>query len=250
MSVVSGRLDVRSVIVFGEEVQHLLAVGVEIGMLEQCLAVARARQIDLEHLADRGARPVGHHHHAVGQQDRLVDVVRDHDRGDFRAVPHFDQHVLQVPARQAVEHAERLVEQQQPRTEREGAGDADALAHAVRHLGRELVPGIAEADAFEIVVDDLAPLAAGGVRVDALDPERDVLARGEPGHQARRLEHHRLVRPGDVDLAVVEHDRALADRVEPGRHRQHGGLAASRMADQRDELALVHQEVEVLDYGQ
>src|SRR5690606_3838687 len=56
----SGRLSVRSVVVFGQEVQHFLPVLVELGMIEQCLAVARARQVDLEDLADRGIRPVGH----------------------------------------------------------------------------------------------------------------------------------------------------------------------------------------------
>ena len=44
----------RSVIVFGKEVQHFLAIGVELRVLQQRLAVARARQIDLQHLADGG----------------------------------------------------------------------------------------------------------------------------------------------------------------------------------------------------
>src|SRR3546814_11156701 len=56
--------------------------------------------------------------------------------------------------------------------------------------------------------------------------------------------------PSNLDLAVVENDAALADRVEARRHRQHGRLTATRVADQRDELALVHQQVEILDHGQ
>ena len=51
---------------------------------------------------------------------------------------------------------------------------------------------------------DLAPLALAGMRIDALDAQRDVLPRGQPGHQAGGLEHHRLVRPGDIDLAEID----------------------------------------------
>ena len=50
--------------------------------------------------------------------------------------PDLHQHFLQLPARQAVEHAERLVEQQQLGRQREGARDADALLHAVGEFAR------------------------------------------------------------------------------------------------------------------
>ena len=44
--------------------------------------------------------------------------------------------------------------------EREGAGDADALAHAVRHVGGEAVHRVGEADLLEVVFDDLLALGA------------------------------------------------------------------------------------------
>ena len=54
--------------------------------------------------------------------------------------------VLQPRARQRVERAERLVQQQHLRLHRERAGDADALLHAARNLVRELVLGVRESD--------------------------------------------------------------------------------------------------------
>ena len=155
----------------------------------------------LHDVADRRVRAVRHHHHPVGEQDRLVDVVSDADRGDLGARPDLHQHVLQLPAGEAVEHAEWLVEQQQLGREREGAGDADALLHAVRELGGAPVHGVAEADAVEVVLDDVAPLGRRRLGIDAVDAERDVLARRQPRHQRRRLEDDGPVRPGAADLA-------------------------------------------------
>ena len=53
--------------------------------------------------------------------------------------------VLQLRARQRVERAERLVEQQHLRLHRERARDADALLHAAGHLVRHLVLGVRRA---------------------------------------------------------------------------------------------------------
>jgi hypothetical protein len=57
-------------------------------------------------------RAAGHHGDALGQEQRLVDVMRDHQRRLARRRPRIDQHLLQLEARERVEHAERLVEEQ------------------------------------------------------------------------------------------------------------------------------------------
>jgi hypothetical protein len=59
------------------------------------------------------------------------------------------------------------------------------------------------------------------------------------------LEHHRALRAGAGDLAVGAQQHALGRRGEPGDQVQQRGLAAARVADQRDELALCHGEVDV-----
>ena len=89
-------------------------------------------------------------------------------------------------------------------------------------------------------------LGVARVRIDALDAERDVLPRGQPRQQVRRLEHHAAIGPGGRHLAAVEHDAAVGDIGQPGAHRQHRRLAAAGVADQRDELAALDVEVEIL----
>jgi hypothetical protein len=71
-----GVLFVCAVFIFRQEGQDLLAVGIIIGVLEQRFAAAWAGQVHVDDLADGGAWTVGHHHHAVGQQDRPISSCR------------------------------------------------------------------------------------------------------------------------------------------------------------------------------
>ena len=64
---------------------------------------------------------------AVGEKQRLVDVVGQEDRGRAGAAHDAEQLLLHVGAREGVERAERLVQQQQARVDCESAGDRDAL---------------------------------------------------------------------------------------------------------------------------
>ena len=236
--------------VFLKESHDFSAVGVIVGMVQQIAARARTRQLDLGDLADGGAGAVGHHHHAVGEQDRLVNIMGDADGGDLGAAPDLHQHLLQLPPRQAVEHAEGLIQQQQLGRQREGAGDADALAHAVRHIGGNAVHRIAKADAFKVVFHHLLPLGLTGLRIDLVDADGDVLLGGQPGKQVGRLEHHGALGVGAFDVIAVQGDRTFADRVKASGHRQHGGFAAAGMADQADKFAALQGQVEILDHGQ
>ena len=93
------------------------------------LAVARPRQVDLDLVEDAaGAR--AHHHDAVGEHDRLVDVMGDQDQGRLGVGPQIEQMVLQIGAGKSIERGERLVEQQhfRPRHQRARNGDALRLA--------------------------------------------------------------------------------------------------------------------------
>lgn len=57
--------------------------------------------------------------------------MRDHQDRLLIVLPEVDKLLLKLDAGDAVEHAEWFVEQQHFRIEREGARDADALAHAL-----------------------------------------------------------------------------------------------------------------------
>ena len=105
-------------------------------------------------------------------------------------------------------------------------------------------------DAAQIVFDNVAPFGGARLGIDLVDTQRDVFAGREPRHQRRRLKHHGPFRARADDFDVVEDDATGRDRIEAGNHRQHRRLAATRMADQRDELALLHLEVEAIDNRQ
>ncbi len=48
--------------------------------------------------------------HPVGQDECLVDVVRDQERRRSVPVPHLEKVRLQIDARECIESAERLIE--------------------------------------------------------------------------------------------------------------------------------------------
>jgi hypothetical protein len=56
----------------------------------------------------------------------------------------------------------------------------------------------------------------------------------------------RPAQPGPGDLAVGAQQGALGGRRQPGDQVEQGGLAAARVADQRDKLALGDRQVDVL----
>jgi len=60
-------------------------------------------------LADLRRRPVGHHHDAIGQQHRLVHVVRDHQHGVAELRVDLHDLLLQVRARERKLAARRVV---------------------------------------------------------------------------------------------------------------------------------------------
>ena len=90
---------------------------------------ARPRERHVDDFGDAPG-PRRHHHDAVGEQHRLGNAVRDMDRGLALLHPHaLDVH-RDLLARQRVERAEGLVEQEHLRLDGEGARDAFADAAA------------------------------------------------------------------------------------------------------------------------
>ena len=85
--------------------------------------------------AKRGAGSRRHRHDPVGQEDRLVDVVGDHQR---RHAPRVGAQLRQLlakgVARQRVERAEGLVQEQNLGLDGKRPGDRDPLPHAARQL--------------------------------------------------------------------------------------------------------------------
>ena len=144
---------------------------------------------------------VVHHDDAVGDLHRLVLVVRDEHARHVHLVVQPAQPAAQLLAHLRVERAERLVEQQHLRLDRERARERDALALAARELVRVAVGDPVELHELQQLHDLRADLLLVGPR--RLRPhaqaERDVLedrscgrtarsagTRSRPGARARR----------------------------------------------------------------
>ena len=163
---------------------------------------------------------------------------------------------MHVAADARVECAERLVEQQDARAPHQRLRDREPLLHAARELGRILVAGIRETDRREHVERALPRLAArlaeqprGQRRARELLADHHVLERRHVREHRVLLKHDAAVRPRLIRqrLAVEQHlaaRRPLLAEQDP----QERGLAAARRADDRDELAGLDVQADVLEH--
>ena len=167
-----------------QKVQHLLAVVHIPRVPGQFDAMTGSLQRHRQDLADGGRRAVRHHHDAVGQQHRFVDIVGHHHHRAVAARHDLQQFVLQVGAGQRIECAERLVEQQQLGFHRQRAGDAHALLHAARHLVRPLGQRVAHADQLQCGFGASLQLRLAFHRAeDTFHRQVHVLEAGQPRQQ-------------------------------------------------------------------
>ncbi len=202
----------------------------------------RARQVDLHDLDDP-ARPRAHHRDDVGEEHRLRDAVRDHQRGGRPLGPDPQQLDVQPLAGHVVERAERLVEQHHRRLHDQAAGDRHPLAHAAGQLRGLGLLEAGEPDQLDQVVDQAGlggdarrpPAAAGCCRrrcatAAAPPPGRRCRARGRAGS------------PGsDRPLISAVPEVGLLQAGEDAQDRR---LAAARRAEQRQERVLHGAEVD------
>ena len=73
----------------------------------------------------------------VGELDGLQHVVRHEQHGLLRPLPDRLELLAQLPRRDRVEVAERLVHQQEVGLDRERAGDPHALLHPAGEMRRD-----------------------------------------------------------------------------------------------------------------
>ena len=167
-------------------------------------------------------------------------------RREVVARPQGEEFGAQVLGGEDVERGERFVHEQGVGFDDERAGEADALAHAAGELFG--VGGFEAVETDEVDGALGAVASFGGGHVAGFEAELDVLADGEPRQQRERLEDHRDtgVR-GDDGLVPI--DRAAAGRGdEAGQAAQQRGLARAGLAEQRDDLAVVELEADVVEH--
>ena len=187
---------------------------------------------------------------AVAHQHRLFDVVGDHqDRLDRDAplLPQVEQVGAQRLGGQHVERGERLVHQQDLRLHDQRAGEADALAHAAGKLLR--IGGFEAVEADD--VDRLQRALARLVVRHALRPQarsRRCRARVSQGNSAKLWNTIATPSAGPSTGAPPMADGALGRPRQPGDDAQQRRLAAARTAEQRDDLARLQAQRNVLQH--
>src|SRR5260221_6478669 len=129
-----------------QEIHKMVSQLVVLPIMVQGVAIARLVERVVDDLGDARVRAGRHQHDAVGEQDRFVDVVGDHEHRLVGRGADLQQLVLDHAARQRVERTERLVEEQHLRLDGESTGDADALLHAAPEPRGLLVLRAGEAD--------------------------------------------------------------------------------------------------------
>src|SRR5690348_6042714 len=226
-----------------EQVPDLLAVGGEFRPVAD-LEAARTLERD-PNLAHDAAGRGAHDDDAVGQIDRLVDIVGDEEDGFAVALPDAQQLRAHHLPDLRIERAERLVHQQDLGLDAERAGDADTLAHSARELMRKMPLEGAQAHHLEMTARDF--LARLRRKAFQLEAELDVLQDRAPGQEREILEDERAVPAGRGDLASIEADRAGARPQQRRDQHQERALAAAGGADDGHELAVADREVDIVE---
>jgi hypothetical protein len=195
----------------------------------------------LEPAGVHDADPVGHRHGLV----LVVGHVDERDP-DLGLDPlELELHLL---AQLEIERAERLIEEEDPWPIDQRPGQRHALLLPARHLRR--LPALVPRELHEL---EHLPDARSHVGIaDPLPPraERDVLEDVEVGKQRVALEDRVDVAPIRGEgrhVAPAKLDRAGGRLLEPGDHPQRRRLAATRRAEQREELATLDLERQVVD---
>jgi hypothetical protein len=209
-------------------------------VLRPVVQFARTRDL-LEHPVEQDGHPVAHRHGldlVVGDVHR-GDAEVGLERGDLRAGLHPE---LRVEVRQRLVHEEDLW----LADDRAPHGDTLALATGERlGLAAEVLLELEQAGGL---LDPGVDLVLRGLA--QLQRERHVLVHRHVWVQGVVLENHRdIAGLGRQvrDVAVLDEDRAVVDVFQTREHSQAGGLAATRRADQDEELPVADLQVELVN---
>ena len=147
--------------------------------------VARGRR--RAQLGDEPRRAGRQHRDAVAEVERLLDVVGDEHHRARLGGERGCEPLLHLAARDRVEAAERLVEQQHGLAGEQRPQEGDALAHPAGELARPRRLETGEAEALEQRRRGAARLGAAEAMVS--ERQRRVVERGQPGEQQIALRH-------------------------------------------------------------
>jgi hypothetical protein len=175
-------------------------------------------------------------------------VVGDEEGGDVDLVVEAAEPGAELVADTRVEGAEGLIEEEDLRFRREGAGEGDALALAAGELRGVAVCVAVELDEAEEIVDAALDLGPGPLA--DLEAERDVLPDGHVAEEGIVLEDeaHSAELNGDGGGVLSgEDDASRVGFLESGDDAEDGALAGARGSEEGDELAGVDFEGDRVD---
>ena len=177
---------------------------------------------------------VAHDHDAVGEGDRLIDVMGDEQHRGVVLPAQLSNQVVHADPGDRVECRERLVEQDQLGLGHQRTRKRDALCLTAGKLFGPSPFAICEVHVGQRLAGSLVGVrsaqAQGHVAEDAL-----------PRQQPVALEHDGPL-GGNLDPAAV-------GPVQTREKSQQGALAAARGAKQDDELLVIDHEIEMVENG-
>ena len=175
----------------------------------------------------------------------------EHDREPFLG-PQIAQHAPEFLARERIECCKGLIEQQQFGLVDERAADRCALLHATGEFPRELVfialqsHGLQQAARARFVLATFL-LQGRAIRFDNLQRQHQIIHRGSPGQQRRRLEGHADDLERATDFASVDQHIAPGRRLEPRNQLHERRFSTTGGPDDRHKLAFANRQRDILD---
>ena len=211
--------------------------------------LAGRRLVDLLGRANLLQHAIVHDRDAVAHGERLFLIVRHVEERDVKLALEALELELHLLAQLEIERTQRLVEQQDLGSVDQGAGDSDALLLATGQLVGLAPLKAAELHQIEHFHHALANLVLGNLL--HLEAVGDVVEDGHVRKQRVALEHGVHVA---LERLLIGHVGAgkqnLARRglLKAGNHAQRRRLARAGRAQNRQELALLHIDGQVLDH--
>ena len=184
----------------------------------------------------RAPGPRRHDHHAVGERDRLLQIVGHEQHRLAVGVPQFQQEIAHDLAGLGIERPERLVHQQYLGIADQDLREADALALAARQHVRIAVAERAEPDRRQPALRALQRHRPR--RALDLEADGDIVDRGLPGKQRIGLKQIAGIAVEPGQRLVENPHRARGRLQQPGGDVEQRRFPAAGRTDNGDELAM------------
>ena len=221
----------------------------QVGITDEISDEARVGTlIDLFRRADLLDRPVAHHRNAARHSKRLVLVMRHVDDRQVQSLLDLSQLDLHMLAQFLVERTQRLVHQEYGRIKDERTRQRHTLLLSAGKFGRISVGEMVQPYELQGLKDARRPF----LPVDLAEAQResDVVAHRHVGKERIILENDANVaslRGHAADVDTGQFDPPFAWQGDAGDQPEQRGLAGTAGAEQGQEFAFVHIEIDPVE---